>query len=217
MRKSKRARRTRDEVKHEAIMKVATRLFLKHGYANTSMDAIADAARVTKQTVYSHYKNKDALFTHMIATLCEKHTPPEALRENPGQSVESLLYGIGVGFLNMITSYEGLAATRLVIAEVQTHPKLAKRFYEGGTQRMIAMLSQLLARLNNRGILSIPDTASAASYFFAMLKGRYHLRMLLAIKPLPTVKERQAHVRETVRIFMKLYGGANALHTRSVS
>jgi len=215
--KTAKPRRSKDEVKHEAILKAATRLFLKNGYTNTSMDAIADAARVTKQTVYSHYKNKDALFTHMVAVLCEKHTPSVALRESPGHSIESQLYEIGSAFINMLTSYEGLSVTRLVIAEVQQHPELAKRFYEGGTQRMIAMFSQFLTRQNNNGILSIPDTTSAASYFFAMLKGRYHLRMLLAIKPIPSVKEKEAHVHETVKVFMKIYGGPAPLHTHSVT
>lgn len=217
MKKSTKARRSKDESKHEAILKAATRLFLKNGYTNTSMDAIAEAARVTKQTVYSHYKSKDALFTHMIATLCEKHTPPAAISDKKVQSVETALYQIGLAFLTMMTSYEGLAATRLVIAEVQQHPKLAQRFYEGGTQRTIAVLAQFLTRMNKQGALSIPDTASAASYFYAMLKGRYHLRMLLAIKPLPSVKEKEAHVRETVSIFMRIYGGDKPLHTRSVT
>ena len=51
MKKKTASRRSKDEMKHEAILKAATKLFLKNGYTNTSMDAIADLARVTKQTV----------------------------------------------------------------------------------------------------------------------------------------------------------------------
>jgi len=206
--------RTQDEKKHQAILKAAMRLFLKKGYSSTSMDAIALAARVTKQTVYSHYHNKDKLFTHMIAELCEKHTPPSTLLDDSEKPIESLLYEIGRSFLDMITSQEGLAVTRLVIAEVGRQPKLAKRYYEGGTQRMISMLADFLDRQNKRGALSIPNTVSAASYFFAMLKGSYHLRMLFAIKPTPSTSQKEQHVRETVTIFMQLYSGRNSMHTR---
>jgi TetR/AcrR family transcriptional regulator, mexJK operon transcriptional repressor len=206
--------RTQDEKKHKAILKAAMRLFLKRGYASTSMDAIALAARVTKQTVYSHYHNKEKLFTYMVAALCENHTPSSTLLEDSEQPIEALLYEIGLSFLNMITSNEGLAVTRLVIAEVGRQPKLAKRYYEGGTQRMIGMLADFLDRQNKKGALSIPNTVSAASYFFAMLKGSYHLRMLFAIKPIPSSSQKENHVRETVTIFMKLYGSRNPMHTR---
>lgn len=210
-------KRTRDKAKHEAILKAAAKLFLKNGYTSTSMDAIAATARVTKQTVYSHYKSKDALFTHMVADLCERHTPQEALLPDAGgRPAGDLLYAVGLSFMNMMTSPAGLAATRLVISEANTHPKLAMRYYEGNTQRMTEMLSTLLDRLNQRGDFSIADTRSAASHFFALLKGRYYLRMLLNIKPVPEPREKTAHVKEVAAIFMKLYSGPNPLRTHSV-
>lgn len=205
-------------MKHEAILRAATRLFLKNGYSSTSMDAIADAARVTKQTVYAHYRNKDALFTHMVARLCDRHTPSGDFLKSD-KPLESALYEIGLGFLNLITGSEGLAATRLVIAEVAKHPKLARRYYEDGTLRMVTMLAEFLDRHQDRhkdrGGLTIADTRSAASYFFAMLKGQYHIRMILGIRPVPSARDKEAHVRETVRIFMKIYSGTNPLPTLS--
>jgi TetR/AcrR family transcriptional repressor of mexJK operon len=207
------ARRMPDSVKHEAILKAATKLFLKGGYAQTTMDAVAEAARVTKQTVYSHYKSKDELFTQMISDLCAKHTPSR-LSPDDGQKVEEVLYRIGLGFLNMITSPDGLSAVRLVVSEAKRHPRMAELFYESGTQRMITILADLLRQYNQRGMLSVPDPDSASSYFFAMLKGRYHLRMILCIKPVPSPREKEFHVKETVGIFMALYGGDSPLLTR---
>lgn len=215
MMKKTRSRRPKDEVKHEAILKAATKLFLKYGYSSTSMDAVADAARVTKQTVYAHYKSKDMLFTHMVSQLCDRHTPPEHMLKDEGKPVEKALVEIGLGFLNMITSAEGLAATRLVIAEAGQHPKLAQRYYEDGTLRMVSMLATYLDHQKSLGRLSHADSHSAASYFFAMLKGQYHIRMILGIKPVPPAKDKEAHVLETVSIFMKLYSGTNPLATHS--
>ena len=42
-------------------------LFLTEGFERTSMDSIAQAAGVSKQTVYSHFANKDDLFRSCIA------------------------------------------------------------------------------------------------------------------------------------------------------
>ena len=216
MKHNKQSRRPKDEMKHAAILKAATRLFLKNGYTNTSMDAIADAARVTKQTVYSHYSNKDALFTHMVASLSEKQSISDALLQDSDVPVEQLLYDIGLSFLNLMTSREVLATTRLVIVEAQLYPKLAERYYEGGTQHLITLFSGFLARQNKRRALAIPDTASAASYFLAMLKGRYYLSMILSLKQVPSSKDKEMHVRETVSVFLRIYGGKNAMHTKSI-
>ena len=209
-------KRSPDEQKHLAILQAAVRLFLKNGYSNTSMDAIAASAKVTKQTVYAHYHSKDLLFTEMVTELCRKHAPSEAMFRDKGQPVDEVLYKLGLSFLNMVTSKEGLAASRLVVGEAARQPKLAKRYYESGSRQMLNIVAHYLEQENERGKLRIPNTLSAASYFFSMLKGNYYLRILLNIKPLPSPGEKEKHVRETVVIFMRIYGGREPLHTYNV-
>ena len=209
-------KRSPDKHKHVAILKAAVRLFLKNGYSSTTMDTIALEANVTKQTVYSHYHSKDQLFTEIVAELCRKHAPPEGIFKDGGQTVDELLYTLGLGFLNMVTSKEGLAASRLVVGEAARQPKLAHRYYESGSRQMLNIVAGYLKQENERGRLQVPNPLSAASYFFSMLKGNYYLRILLNIKPLPSSGEKESHVREAVAIFMRLYGGTNPLHTHNV-
>jgi TetR/AcrR family transcriptional regulator, mexJK operon transcriptional repressor len=211
-----RTKRTPDEHKHQAILRAAIQLFLKNGYSKTSMDAVALAAKVTKQTVYAHYHSKDMLFTDMVTELCRKHAPSKGALADKGQSIEGMLYTLGLSFLNMVSSKEGLAATRLVVAEAHHHPKLAQRYYESGSRQMLMIVADFLESQNKAGKLCIPNPMSAASYFFSMLKGNYYLRILLNIKPLPSPGEKEKHVRETVSIFMRIYGGDSPLHTRNV-
>lgn len=197
--------------KHKAIIKAASKLFLKHGFSKATMDDIANEAGVTKQTVYSHFKSKDNLFGEMIKQQCEKHSPSEVKMKDETIPVENMLYEVGLGFLNMITSREGLATHRLVVAEAERRPKVAQLFFETGPQMMSDLLCDYIERQNQNGRLKIKSPDSAASYFFAMLKGRYHLRMALKIKPIPTKEEIENHVRETVDIFMALYSGKSPL------
>lgn len=204
-----------DHKKNNAIISAATTLFLKQGYSKTTMDQVAKRARVTKQTIYSHFGDKDKLFSAMITNQCKNHTPPDIMLNNDA-SFEELMFKIGLGFLQMITSKEGLATTRLVMSEAERKPKLAELFYKTGPQQMNKILTDFLELQNKRGILKIPNTKSAASYFFSMLKGRYHLRMALKIKPLPTKKELEEHTRETVRVFLKIYDGDNPLITHDI-
>src|SRR5690348_17209522 len=50
------------ESTRQALVDSAVELFTKHGYAGTSLDAIARRARVTKGALYHHFSGKQALF-----------------------------------------------------------------------------------------------------------------------------------------------------------
>lgn len=212
---AKKKTRAGDPAKKTAILAAATRLFPAQGFTDTSMDAIAAVAGVTKQTVYAHFNSKDELFEEMIIALCDKHS--EAAKASPGnpKPIQEQLFDAGLAFLNFVTSDECIAVTRLVISEVNRHPALAQKYYEDGTQRLLNTFAVFLKEQNKLRTLSIPDPESASSYFLALLKGRYYLRMVLGVKPRPTAKDKEENVRDTVAIFMRLYGGRDPLHTHS--
>ena len=50
------------EATRRAVLAAARSLFGRKGYAQTSVDEIAEAARVTKGAVYHHFIGKEALF-----------------------------------------------------------------------------------------------------------------------------------------------------------
>ena len=59
--------------KAEQILQGAMAEFLVHGYAATSMDRVASAAKVSKATVYSYFQDKEALFTALVEQLAEEN------------------------------------------------------------------------------------------------------------------------------------------------
>lgn len=208
-------KRKPDQQKRHAILVAAGELFLRDGFSETSMDAVAARAKVTKQTVYSHYQNKETLFASMLTELCKSNIPFDRLRgqEKP---FKDMLYDIGLGYVNLISGKEALNATRLIMAEAPKRPKLAKMFYESSTERMTLWLADFLEEQCAKGVVSIPNCRSAASYFFSLLKGRYHLKMALCVKPPPSQDEKLAHLRENVEIFMRLFTGPDAMKTESI-
>ena len=50
-----------------ALVDAARTLFLRKGYAGTTMEEIAALAGLTKRTVYNNYSDKNALFTQIVA------------------------------------------------------------------------------------------------------------------------------------------------------
>ena len=62
--------------KTKAILEGGMQEFLAHGYAATSMDRVAIAAKVSKATVYSHFQDKESLFIALIQRLAEQNFNP---------------------------------------------------------------------------------------------------------------------------------------------
>src|SRR5262245_26991427 len=50
-----------------AVVDAARTLFMRQGYAGTTMEDIAALAGLTKRTVYNNYGDKDTLFTQIVA------------------------------------------------------------------------------------------------------------------------------------------------------
>ena len=48
------------------LVEVARALFVEHGYAQTSMDQIAESAAVSKPVLYQHFPGKHELFLHLL-------------------------------------------------------------------------------------------------------------------------------------------------------
>jgi len=50
----------------EKIIKVATKLFAKYGFAGTSMDDIADRVGIRKASLYHHFSSKQEIYEELI-------------------------------------------------------------------------------------------------------------------------------------------------------
>jgi AcrR family transcriptional regulator len=61
---------------HSEILKATIALMAARGIDDTSMDAIAQRANVSKATIYSHWHNKEALLLEAMADLHGHHERP---------------------------------------------------------------------------------------------------------------------------------------------
>lgn len=199
--------RPKDPAKRRAILEAAKTLFLTHGFAGTSMDAVAAEAGVSKLTVYSHFSDKENLFSSAVGAKCENLMPMPMFALREGEPVEGLLQQIGEAFLEMIYSEDSMQLMRLINAVGAQDQAMAQLFYTAGPQRTQNAMSQLLEQANVLGQLQVPDTLHAGELFFGMLQGGCrHIQIMLGCCNPPAKKESRKHVAEVVRIFMRAYG-----------
>ncbi len=188
--------------KRDAIVAAAARVFLSAGYGAASMDAIAAAAGVSKQTVYSHFGAKDALFEAIVEAKCEELMAPVQLPTVPGQHHEMALGELARRFLVTILASANMALFRVVVAESGRFPELAEAFYRAGPATAVDNLAGYLAELARAGAICVADPAASAKLFFAMLRGDLYLRRLLDLAPEPPAAEIEPLVRQAVAAFL---------------
>ncbi|MCR3774138.1 efflux system transcriptional repressor MexL, partial [Pseudomonas aeruginosa] len=97
--------RPKDPAKREAILEAAKRLFLCNGYDGSSMEAIASEAGVSKLTVYSHFTDKETLFSEAVKAKCAEQLPALYFQLAEGAPLEKVLLNIARGFHRLINSH----------------------------------------------------------------------------------------------------------------
>lgn len=191
--------------KRKAILEAANRVFLESGYGSASMDQVAREAGVSKQTVYSHFGGKDALFGAIIQENCDQLLEPILKPRTRGDDPRAALASIARRFLNLVLSEDAMALLRAVVGETGRFPELAQAFYQAGPLLAVENLSLYLAEMNRKGVLSVDDPRFAASLFFGMLRGDLYVRQLLGAGPAPTAGDIERAVDEAVDVFLTAY------------
>jgi TetR/AcrR family transcriptional repressor of mexJK operon len=197
--------RPKSEEKHDAIVDAASDLFLARGLKATSMDAVAEKAGVSKQTVYSHFKNKEELFREVIQTKVESYGFAEAaLPEN--RDLRETCFIIGQRFMDLLLDEEVVAMHRVVIGESVDYPAIAKLFYETGPGTAIKAVAKFLEKQMEHKRLTADDPHYAAVLFLNMVRGHYQMQLLMGMKLTASGEYLTAHIRKAVNQFLTLYG-----------
>lgn len=201
--------RPKDLGKRAAILDAAKRMFTAHGFERVSMDQIAAEAGVSKLTVYSHFGDKETLFSAAISAKCEEQLAGGLFVVDPDSSLREQLLGIGRAFVALINSEEALAIHRVVTTQPPP-AKLGRLFWEAGPRRVQEAFESFLRAEIEAGALVVPDLHRAASQFFCLLKGEMHMLLLCGCGEAVGPAEVEAHVQATVELFLRAYQAAPA-------
>lgn len=153
-------------IKHEQILQGATRVFLKHGYAGTSMDRVAAEAGVSKQTIYSHFQDKEGLFTALIERVTIRQFRIEYGSEIFQGEPPDLLRRIAQGFLAKKSDQEYKSLLRVVVAESARFPELAQLYTRTVIQPVHHRLSLYF---ESHPEFNIPDPEALTHIFLGSL------------------------------------------------
>jgi TetR/AcrR family transcriptional repressor of mexJK operon len=161
--------------KREVMLDAALLVFLKEGFAGSSMERVASQAGVSKMTLYRHFKDKEALFLATINRHCdqiydvEEH-PPAASPD----TARAELVRFGRTFVDTIIAPDVLGLFQMLFGEAPRFPEVAQHFYDAGPARTILVIERILS-----GIMPAPAAKGRAAAFMHLLMGDTYQRLAL--------------------------------------
>jgi AcrR family transcriptional regulator len=126
-----------------AILEGARVVFMRQGFAQGSMDAVAAEAGVGKQTIYRHFRSKEALVEALVEAMCA----PEVVEPPPSSlPVSERLRDLLLAFTDGVAGTDSINLYRAIVAETARMPGLGHLFWEAGPRQLRAAIEQLLAQ-----------------------------------------------------------------------
>lgn len=172
MNENSQARRGRpvNEALGQTIVDAASELFAELGFHATTLDKVAQRAKISKLSIYKHFENKEALFGAAFTARCHQFLP-QALFEGVDGSAEDQLMAVGSSLLRTLLRPDVSGVEAMVMADTPNQKSLSKLHYEAGPAHIIAQIEALLRQLHAKAVLNVPDPLRSARLFAALFKG----------------------------------------------
>lgn len=201
---------TRMRRSRQKILSAAEDVFLAAGFLGASMDQVAERAGMSKQTLYAHFKSKQALFIDVVVSMtgaAAQTLQQEADAPLDDRPVQDFLLDAAIEQLDVVLTPRLMQLRRMVIGEVERFPELGKALFENGPAKAINRLALACAHYTAIGQLHTQNPTQAASFFnWIVMGGPTSEAMLLGDAGIPDPDARHRHAAESVRIFLCAYG-----------
>jgi TetR/AcrR family transcriptional regulator, mexJK operon transcriptional repressor len=187
------------------LVDVAQQLFLERGYADTTMQMIAEAAGASKETLYRHFASKELLLAEIVGRKATLISGPDTAIEHDGPP-DQVLYEFGLGLLRIVLQGQSACLFRIVVAEAARSPELGDLFYARGPGMTAERLAAYMERATRLGELQCDDPLAAARLFLGAVVAHFHVRRLVQSSWTPPPDaEIERHVKAAVGMFLAYY------------
>jgi len=175
------------EEKAEKILQGALSQFLSCGYAGTTMDKIAKSSGVSKQTLYSHFGDKEGLFYALVSDIASRKF--KLVGEKPLEGKPQLvLKNLAETIIKEVSDPLYLDFIHLIVTEVKNYPEVAQLCFKNLAKPAI---NQLTNYLQNSPDLTLDDPEAIAHIFVnSILHYVLTQEKLQAKKVIPLEQER---------------------------
>ncbi|MCU0720316.1 MAG: TetR/AcrR family transcriptional regulator [Pirellula sp.] len=191
--------------KRADILDAAIACFSENGFDNTSMDAIASHANVSKRTVYNHFSSKDTLFMAIVNKLKENATLAVPLVYSSSELLGPQLTRFCHGVIDFHCQNESRALARILISRFIRAPQLGHEMFGNGKIFETGLSQWIVAAQKDMRLASF-DIKLGSKQLIAMLEGFCVWPQLMLNAPNPDKAERDKIVNSIITMFLNTYG-----------
>jgi aryl-alcohol dehydrogenase-like predicted oxidoreductase/AcrR family transcriptional regulator len=184
----------------DRLRRAAVDTFLEHGYDGTTMEAVAQAAGVTKSTLYARYPDKRTLFMAVSSWALTRQERDDRVVEPLPGDLAAALTSIARSILARSVDPDIVRLSRMAIAESGRFPEFAANTQAVTWSPRIGVIMDLLRRHERAGTVAVGDVEIAAEQFFAMVGAMPSWLAAHGIHRTPEVEER--HIEHAVELFL---------------
>jgi AcrR family transcriptional regulator len=155
--------------RRQGILAAALQVFSQKGYAQASLDEVAEAAGITKGAIYGYFDSKDELLAAIIDSAPVVMGVAQVFQEagrNDDASVDYFMQSVTLGYLGMFRDPTRWQFMRLLLSEGLHHSPAALKALNQIIQRGSNVMSGYLARF---GYQPEEEVQALVQAYFGML------------------------------------------------
>jgi len=146
-------------------MDAAIKVFAEKGFRSATMDEVAEAAGITKGTIYLYFDSKTDLFVEAVrAQLQEVLDLLPSIQYEPGSDPEALTRTLGARFLDVLMSEKVTRVIPLILAEYRTIPELKEMYFKEILSKSEFHIAELIEMGKTLGLVNDVNSAIATRF-----------------------------------------------------
>ncbi len=199
------AGRPRDMEKRAAMLHVAEQNFMKLGFAETTIEAIAEGASVSKVTLYNHFTDKIGIFEAVIQEIAARIHAEIASHNTVKSDIETVLNRFGCALMKHVMSAHMMEFEQRLSADMKAMPDVAQRFFAAGPGHVRARLAVVIEEAAQRGELDADQPLHAANDLLGLWHGSTPMEVNFGVAKPPTPAQIKQKIKHGVEVFLRAY------------
>ncbi|WP_319436751.1 TetR/AcrR family transcriptional regulator [Mycobacterium sp. RTGN5] len=155
---------------HHRLREAAVKVFLENGYDAATMVAIADAAGITKPTLYARYPDKRAVFLDVIPWAFSRAVQVDTPNTAEDEDLRTALVAVGRGALRQALNPDIVQLHKIARNEAHRFPEFGLSAESLGWASRQQQVMDLLSRHVEAGAIDVDDIELTAEHFLAMVE-----------------------------------------------
>ena len=197
-------KKTRSELKREAIIQASIEAFHKNGIIETSMDTIAQLANVSKRTVYNHFDSKETLVTQIFKEMWKKSQTLVGQTYQTDATLEQQLVSILQSELKYMSCPTYIEKVRFALGYFIHKPEEMCEYSDEFMKAETNLKIWIKAAVAD-GKLKELNVETANDQLVSLLKDRAFWPQVLRRDPCLTDTEQKTLIADSVGMFLSYY------------